>query len=255
MAVEDLLEVVAAHDLRPEGAVLVGELGHLGQADLVDLLGRLVGRGEVAQGRGVHLVAAVEPRQAAAVVGPGVGQRLLESGAELGEPRAHRPLDGVAQLTAQLGRVDAVGHPHRRHRGVVLDGHGERPVELLEGLAHGELGRDPAVLRRAPHPVGQLIGGVRRPPSSLAGSCPATAASGTDSRPEDQRQLDLEAADRVGRQAGERRVGHVCGGRRGGDRRPRGSARPPRRARSGRWPPRGGRRRAAPRHAPARPRR
>src|SRR5207253_2136685 len=61
---EDVPEVVGADDLRPERAVLVGELGDLGQPDLVDLLGRLVGGREVAARCRVRLAAAVRVRSA-----------------------------------------------------------------------------------------------------------------------------------------------------------------------------------------------
>ena len=210
------LEVVAAERLGAEGAVLVGELGHLGEADLVDLLRRLVGGGEVAQGRGVRLVASGEPREPAPLLGPRVRKGLAQRVAERLESGSDRALDGGPQLGAQGVGVDPVGHLHRGDGGIILDGAGEQPVELLQGLGDRELGRHPPVGGGLTRAHSQLLE-VLPHSVELGGHLLGDGCVGHGQQAEDQGELPLRPAHRVGRQTGQRCGGQVRGGGRRSD--------------------------------------
>ena len=111
---EDLLQVVGADHLGSEAAVLVGELLDLRETDVVDLLGRFVGRREVAQRRGVRLVTVRQPAQAALLVRARLRQHLVAQHVAVGRHAgAYVGLDHRAQPGLPAVDVD----PGRRRRG------------------------------------------------------------------------------------------------------------------------------------------
>jgi hypothetical protein len=135
---------------------------------------------------------------------------------ELGQPRPDGALDGRPELGPQLVGIDAVGDPDRRHHGIVLDRDGERALELVERLAHGELRRDPSAVRGVAHALGELVE-VDTDRVELAGHLLRDRRVGHGQEPEHQRQLHLKTADGVGRESGERRFREVGVRRRGRD--------------------------------------
>ena len=128
-----------------ELAPLLVEPGERVEAELVDLLGRQVGRGVPAQRRGVELLPAVDPGQPGLVVRAGDRRELVAEDA--GQPLQGRP-DGRRRDLGDAGAGRRVVDVRRQRAGLPDVGvrrPGQVPGELVEGLPHAHRGRAPAV--------------------------------------------------------------------------------------------------------------
>jgi len=140
------------------------ELGPLGlecreavQADLVDLFGRQVGGRVPAHGRPVSLGAARDEADADPVVGAGDRHQFLPQAGQ--EPPHRGPdlgLDDARGLAAERRavRMRRQAHGDQRVGSQVL---AEVPLELLDGLAHPDLGGNPPVAARLPVAAGDRV--------------------------------------------------------------------------------------------------
>ncbi len=200
---EDLLEVVGADGLRAERTVLVGERGHLGQPDVVDLLRAATGGGEVAERALVGVGTALQPVQAAVLVGPRVREHdVTEHVAVVRHPGPHRPLDHRPHACAPGVDVDPVGRVQRLEQRVAVQVAGERRVELVDRVADREGGRGAAGLDALAVPDGEVAVVL---PDALerAGHRLGHLRGRQPEHAEDQRHRGLDPEDRVGTELGQ----------------------------------------------------
>ena len=197
---EDPLEIVGADGGRAQLAVLAGQRFDLGQADVVDLLGAQPDRRVVADRRRVSLVAAGDPAQPGLVVGAGV---WLDVVAERVTVRPGRRPDvalddpGEAALPLlEVGAIHAAGVGGVEQR-VLGERRREPAVDLLDGLADGEVGRGPAMGDTLAVPAGQ-VAEVRRDAVVLADEPLGDVGVGDRQLRDPDRQARLDAEDRVG---------------------------------------------------------
>ena len=181
-------------------AVLAGQRFDLGQADVVDLLGAQLDRRVVADRRRVGVVAAGDPAQPGLVVGAGVWLDVVAERVAVRPGR--RPdvaLDDPGEAALPLVEVGAlhpagVGGVEQR---VLGERRREPAVDLVDGLADGEIGRGPAVGDTLAVPAGK-VAEVRRDAVVLADEPLGDVGVGDRQLRDPDRQARLHAEDRVG---------------------------------------------------------
>ncbi len=158
---EDLLEVCRAEHLGAEGAVLVGELGDLLAADLVNLAGVDGERRVPVGGPGVALLPVGEPAQTRPVVRAACGDDFVGDG--VAEPDIRRPQVACHHIGEPLPEGGDLGVAPRRRgaeagdEGVLRHVEGEVLVELGDRLLRGGGHRGAAPGHSFSQPVGPAV--------------------------------------------------------------------------------------------------